>query len=100
MEEYAAQDIVIAFSGGVDSTFLLAVAKEALGDNAVGITIDSPALPRYELDDAINLAQHIGAKHVILHSEEIEDQVKSNPVNRCYFCKKIEFGSVKTEAAR
>ena len=92
--------VAVAFSGGVDSTFLLAVAKEALGENAVGITIDSPALPRYELEDAINLAKHIGVKHVILHSDEIEEQVKSNPVNRCYFCKKIEFGSVKEEAAR
>lgn len=92
--------VAVAFSGGVDSTFLLAVAQQALGENAVGITIDSPALPRYELEDAVNLANSIGAKHIILQSDEIEEQVKSNPVNRCYFCKKIEFGSVKDEAAR
>jgi uncharacterized protein len=94
------KSVAVAFSGGVDSTFLLAVATEALGSNAVGITIDSPALPRYELDDAVKLAQQIGAKHIIMHSDDIDAKVKSNPVDRCYFCKKIEFASVKEEAAR
>lgn len=90
--------VAIAFSGGVDSAFLLAAAKMALGDKAVGITIDSPALPRYELDDAISIARLIGVRHVIVKSEEIEEAVKKNPRNRCYFCKKIEFGMVKKTA--
>lgn len=90
----------IAFSGGVDSSFLMAACKEALGANVIGITVDSPALPRYELDDAVKLANSLGVRHVILKSDEIETEVKSNPVNRCYFCKKIEFGSIKEEAIR
>jgi pyridinium-3,5-biscarboxylic acid mononucleotide sulfurtransferase len=94
------ESVAIAFSGGVDSSFLLAASKIALGDKVVGITIDSPALPRYELEDAISIAERIGARLVIIKSNEIEDEVKSNPVNRCYFCKKLEFGSVKEEAAR
>lgn len=95
------EKVAVAYSGGVDSTFLLAAGKEALGnDNVVGITIDSPALPRYELEDAEKLANFIGVKHIVLKSDEIEDEVKNNPVNRCYFCKKIEFGSVKDEAQR
>ncbi|MEE9914031.1 MAG: ATP-dependent sacrificial sulfur transferase LarE [Deltaproteobacteria bacterium] len=88
----------VAFSGGVDSSFLLAAAKEALGDKAVGITIDSPALPRYELEDAIAIARLVGARHIIVQSDEIESEVKQNPVNRCYFCKKAEFGSIIEKA--
>jgi pyridinium-3,5-biscarboxylic acid mononucleotide sulfurtransferase len=92
--------IAVAFSGGVDSSFLLAASKIAVGNNAVGITVDSPALPRYELEDAINIANLIDVKHIILKSDEIEEEVSNNPVNRCYFCKKEEFGNIKEEAAR
>lgn len=92
------EHVAVAFSGGVDSSFLLAAAKDALGDKAVGITIDSPALPRYELEDAVAIAGLIGARHIIVHSPEIEDEVKLNPVNRCYFCKKVEFGAIIEKA--
>jgi uncharacterized protein len=94
------EHVAVAFSGGVDSAFLLAAAKIAVGDKVVGITIDSPALPRYELEDARALADMVGVKHVVVKSDEIEDEVKSNPANRCYFCKKLEFGSIKDEAKR
>lgn len=90
----------VAFSGGVDSSFLLAAAGIALSENAVGITVDSPALPRYELEDAKKIAALVGVKHVILKSDDIEEEVAVNPVNRCYFCKRIEFGQIKEEAAR
>jgi pyridinium-3,5-biscarboxylic acid mononucleotide sulfurtransferase len=89
----------VAFSGGVDSTFLLAAAKEAIGD-VVGITVDSPALPRRELRDAVSFARSIGVRHVILRFDEIEESVRKNPVRRCYFCKKEEFGNIIKEAER
>ncbi|HEY4788251.1 MAG TPA: hypothetical protein VIH57_19495, partial [Bacteroidales bacterium] len=92
--------IAVAFSGGVDSAFLLAASKIAVGSNAVGITVDSPALPRYELEDAINLANLVGVRHIILKSDEIEEEISDNPVNRCYFCKKVEYGNIKEEAAK
>jgi uncharacterized protein len=92
--------VAVAFSGGVDSSFLLAAARDALGDEAIGITIDSPALPRSELEDAVSIAAQVGAKHIIIDSPEIEEEVKRNPVDRCYFCKKIEFGSIMEEAKR
>jgi len=92
--------IVVAFSGGVDSAFLLAAAKIAVGNNAVGITVDSPALPRYELEDAVKIANFIDVRHIILKSDEIEEEISDNPVNRCYFCKKIEYGNIKEEAAK
>jgi pyridinium-3,5-biscarboxylic acid mononucleotide sulfurtransferase len=96
----AYQKIAVAFSGGVDSSFLLAASKMAVGDNAIGITVDSPALPRYELEEAQNLARLLDIKHIVLHSEEIEEEVANNPVNRCYFCKKTEYGNIKKEAAK
>lgn len=92
--------VAVAFSGGVDSSFLLAVSNIALGDKSAGITINSPALPAYELEDSKRIAAYIGARHIIIESPEIEKEVKKNPVNRCYFCKKIEFGSVIEEALR
>lgn len=94
------EKVAVAFSGGVDSAFLLAASKIALNDNAIGITVDSPALPRYELKDAEDIAKLVGVKLVVLRSDEIEDAVAENPVNRCYFCKKEEFGSIREEAAR
>jgi pyridinium-3,5-biscarboxylic acid mononucleotide sulfurtransferase len=89
----------VAFSGGVDSSFLLAAAKIALEENIVAITIDSPALPRYELEDAIHTAALLKVNHFIIKEEGIDEAVKFNPVDRCYFCKKMEFGSVKEKAA-
>lgn len=91
--------VAVAFSGGVDSTFLLAVARNVLGkENVAGITIDSPALPRYELEETIRLAKLIDAEHIIIVNNEIEDDIKNNPVDRCYHCKKVEFGSVIEKA--
>lgn len=94
------QKAAVAFSGGVDSSFLLAAAGIALGGNAVGITIDSPALPRYELKDAQKIAALLRVKHIILKSDEIEEDVANNPVNRCYYCKRIEFGHIREKATR
>jgi len=92
--------VAVAFSGGVDSAFLLAASRIAAGENVVGITVDSPALPRYELEDAIKIADLIGAKHIILKSYDIEEEISDNSVNRCYFCKKVEYGNIREEAAR
>ncbi|MBM3420971.1 MAG: ATP-dependent sacrificial sulfur transferase LarE [Bacteroidetes bacterium] len=90
--------VAVAFSGGVDSSFLLAAATRELGDNAVGITIDSPALPRSELEDAINIAALTGSGHIIIDSPDIEEAVRMNPADRCYHCKKTEFGQVLDKA--
>ena len=92
--------VVVAFSGGVDSSFLLAASKEALNDRVIAITIDSPALPRYELTDAESIANQLGVELIVLKSDEIEDEIKQNPENRCYFCKKVEYGTIKEEAER
>ncbi|HXX73034.1 MAG TPA: asparagine synthase-related protein, partial [Candidatus Acidoferrales bacterium] len=80
---------LVAFSGGIDSTLLAALAKEALGKNALAVTADSPSIPAAELIDTKHLAQEIGIKHLIIRTDELDDpNYVANPANRCYFCKK------------
>src|SRR5947207_15788251 len=80
---------LVAYSGGVDSALLLALAVEALGDRAVAFTALSPAVPEDELEGARAVARQLGARHVETRSGELEDpRYAANPVNRCFFCKK------------
>jgi uncharacterized protein len=80
--------VVIAYSGGVDSACLLAVAHETLGDQMLGVIADSPSLPRQALADALALAKQIGAPVEVIKTEEMGDQnYVNNPINRCYYCK-------------
>src|SRR2546423_747034 len=78
----------VAFSGGVDSTFVLQVAQEVLGTRLVGVTALSESLPTGELEAAQDLARQIGARHVVLRTFETRDEnYLANAANRCYFCK-------------
>ena len=80
--------LLIAYSGGVDSTLLLAVAHQTLGDGATGIIADSPSLPRASLAEALRVAHAIGARVEVVATTELEDpRYAANPMNRCYFCK-------------
>lgn len=84
----AAAPVAIAYSGGVDSAFLLAVAAESLGTDCLGVIADSPSLPRRALRDALQLAASLGVSiEVIATGEMSEPNYTSNPINRCYFCK-------------
>lgn len=80
------QQAALAFSGGVDSTFLLAAAKEALGDSVIAITIDTPYIPRWELKEAAGICKSIGIRQEIIKLK-IPENIKDNPSNRCYLCK-------------
>lgn len=81
--------VMVAFSGGIDSTLVAYLAKLALGKDAIAVTADSPSLPSSELEETKRLAREIGIKHMAIRTEELEDpRYLSNPANRCYFCKK------------
>ncbi len=80
--------ILIAYSGGVDSAYLLAAARLTLGTQATGVIADSPSLPRQALADALALARQIGAPVEVVRTDELANaDYASNPLNRCYFCK-------------
>lgn len=90
---------LVAYSGGVDSAFLLALALEALGDRAVAFTALSPAVAPDELEGARALARKLGALHVEKRSGELSDpRYARNPVNRCYFCKTELYTLAQAEA--
>jgi uncharacterized protein len=79
---------LIAYSGGVDSTYLLAEATSLLGRSALGVIADSPSLPRKALSSAIAVAQNLGAQLRVIRTAELaKPEYAANPLNRCYFCK-------------
>jgi uncharacterized protein len=79
---------LVAFSAGVDSTFVLAVAREVLGDRAVALTAHSPSVPAVEREEARRVAARIGARHLEVTSREQDDpRYVANAPDRCYFCK-------------
>ncbi|MEK6606050.1 MAG: ATP-dependent sacrificial sulfur transferase LarE, partial [Myxococcota bacterium] len=79
---------LVCFSGGVDSTLLLRVAHDVLGERCVALTAVSPAVPRREVDAARDLAQAIGARHLVVESRELERrEFVENASSRCYHCK-------------
>ena len=85
----------VAFSAGVDSTFLLRVAHEELGDHAVAVTIRSPLIPRHELEDAAAFCRTEGIRHEIIDFDALAvPAVAANPPDRCYHCKRAIFGSI------
>ncbi|SNX55066.1 ATP-dependent sacrificial sulfur transferase LarE [Thermoanaerobacterium sp. RBIITD] len=86
---------VIAFSGGVDSTFLLKICYDVLKDKAIAVTATSSTYPEREFREAIKLAKEIGIRHKIIRSEELEiEGFAKNHVNRCYYCKSELFSKL------
>lgn len=92
--------IIVAFSGGVDSSFLLKVAHDVLGKNVLAVTACSSTYPEREFHEAVAFAAYYGIPHRTIVSEELEvDGFSDNPVNRCYLCKHELYGKLKRIAS-
>jgi uncharacterized protein len=93
--------VLVAFSGGVDSAFLLKTASDALKEKTVALTATSVTYPKHELEDSVKFTQSHRIKHIIIDSNELEskDFVK-NDTNRCYYCKKELFKICKEKAEK
>jgi len=92
--------LLVAFSGGVDSTLLLKVAKDTLGNKILAVTAQSETTAPLEIREARKLAEDLGIEHLVVKSEELElSEFIKNPPDKCYFCKKLRFGHL-VELAR
>ena len=83
-------ELAVASSGGADSSLLLRAAHDALGERAIGITIRSPYMSSREIAEAVEFARVYGIRHEILELG-VAEEIKDNPENRCYLCKKAVF---------
>jgi uncharacterized protein len=88
--------VVVAFSGGVDSTFLARAARDAVGERAILVTADSETYPAAELEETKRLAALLGMRHEVIRTRELDnpDYAKNAP-NRCYFCKEELFAKLE-----
>lgn len=103
IKQYAQQDVMVAFSGGVDSALLLKLAHMAAEENgrqAYAVTVHTRLHPAGEMEQAEKLCREIGAKHMAVSIDELEEAgILDNPVERCYLCKKSLFAKIKELAA-
>lgn len=92
--------VAVAYSGGVDSALVLAVAVEELGDKAVALTAVSPSLPAREREAAARLAADLGVRQITLETDEVSDpRYAENTASRCYFCKDVAYRELGDYAA-
>jgi len=93
--------VAVAYSGGIDSTYLLKVAYDCLGERAIALTAVSASLPSQELQDAQAIARQIGAGHALIESSELQDpRYLENTPARCYFCKTEVYGELADYARK
>jgi uncharacterized protein len=92
---------IVAFSGGVDSSYLALIAHQELGSNALAVTAESPSYPTHQRNIALELVKRYGFRHEFIASAEMEDaNYIENPSNRCYFCKHELYSQLQKMAER
>ena len=91
--------VAVAYSGGLDSTFLLTVAANTLGDRMIALTVKTPYIPDWELEESKKTCNDLKVKQFIIESE-IPDSIRNNPENRCYICKSYIFRKFIAEAGK
>ena len=90
---------LVAFSGGVDSTLVLALAHEVMGERTLAVTAQSASVPNREMQASRQLAKEIGARHLVVRTEEMSNpEYRANPTNRCYHCKTELYSNLKRVA--
>jgi uncharacterized protein len=93
--------LAVAYSGGVDSTFLLKIAHDVLQDHAIAVTAQSSTYPKREFKEAAEFTRNAGIRHIVIQSEELEiEGFTNNPPNRCYLCKYELFSKIKDVAVK
>lgn len=97
------RSVLVAYSGGADSTLVLRAARDALGvypGRMLAVTADSCTVPHGEVDDAVKIAGKMGVKHITVATDELKNKkFATNPVDRCYYCKKELIGGLKKIAS-
>ena len=89
---------IVAFSAGVDSTFLLKIAYSVLGERAIALTARSPTVPPGEFEAAKEFVKTLGCRHIVIDSNELANpSFAQNPSNRCFFCKDELFSVITDE---
>jgi len=92
--------VLVAYSGGADSTLLIRVAADVLGDKAVAAIGNSPTYPDVEYEEALNLANRMGVRYMTVQTEELgQPEFRRNPPDRCYHCKRELFVRLAAIAA-
>jgi uncharacterized protein len=91
--------VAVAYSGGLDSTFLLTVAAKILGNRIIALTVKTPYIPDWELEESIKICNDLKVRQFIIKSD-IPNSIRNNPESRCYICKSYIFSKFITEAAK
>ena len=90
----------VAFSGGADSSLLLKISHQVLGDKCTALTYHTPLIPARDIDDSIAFCKEYGIRQIVIERNSISDEVKKNTSDRCYLCKKVIFSEIISEAER